>query len=107
MKYAILANDLVRRMSNINMDKINKEEVMGVVENYTRMMVTSGYDRSQAREAIVSGLRGWKAKIRKRKEDGHAFYRSATSTLSMRYKKKLTAETSHPSSFLGAFSHPY
>ena len=53
----ILANDLVRRMSNINRKEITHEETMGVVENYTIMLVTSVYDQSQAREATVSGLR--------------------------------------------------
>ena len=51
------------------------------------MLVTSGYDRKQTREAIVSGLRGWKSKVRRRQENGQEFYRSAASTLSTRYKK--------------------
>ena len=92
-RYAILSNDLVRRLSNIHMEKIHMDEVLQIVEDYTQMLVTSGYGRGQAREAVVSGIRGWKSKIRRRKEEGQDFYRSATSTLSTRYKKKLTAKT--------------
>ena len=63
------------------------------MEEYIQMLVTSGYDRRQTKEAIVSGIRGWKSKIRRREEEGKNFYRTAASTLSSRYKKKLTAKT--------------
>ena len=46
-KYAILANDLVRRLSNVNKGKVSQEEVSGIVEKFIMMMVTSGYDRAQ------------------------------------------------------------
>ena len=65
-KYSILSNDLVRRLSNINRDKITLEEMLTVIERFIQMLVTSGYDRKQSREVIVSGLRGWKSKIRRR-----------------------------------------
>ena len=55
------------------------------------MLVTSGYGRGQAREIIVSGLRGWMNKKKRREENGQEFYRSAASSLATRYKKKLTA----------------
>ena len=47
-----------RRLSNIHMEKIHMDEVLQIVEDYTKMLVTSGYGRGQAREAIVSGIRG-------------------------------------------------
>ena len=93
-KYSILSNDLVRRLSNINRDKITLEEMLSVIERFIQMLVTSGYDRKQSREVVVSGLRGWKSKIRRREENKQEFYRSAVSTLAGRYKKKLTARTS-------------
>ena len=55
-KYSILANDLVRRLSNINRRKVPQEETIAVVENFIQMLVTSGYERSQAREAVISGI---------------------------------------------------
>ena len=73
-RYSILANDLVRRLSNINIDRVSQEEVIRNVEDYTNMLVTSGYERVQAREAIVSGIRGWKTRIKRRAENGQEFY---------------------------------
>ena len=57
------------------------------------MTETSVYDRKQSREAVVSGIRGLKSKIRRR-EEGNVFYTPATSTLASRYRKTLTAKTS-------------
>ena len=73
---------------------MDQHEIIQVVEDYTLMLVTSGYERAQAREAIVSGLRGWKAKIKRRQESGQEFYRTSASTLSARNKKKLLSKTS-------------
>ena len=42
----------------------------------------------------MSGVRGWKNKRQRREEDGQDIYRNAASSLSSRYKKKLTARTS-------------
>ena len=68
-RYSILANDLVRRLSNINRDKISQEEILEVIEKFIQLLRTSGYDRAQAREAVISGIRGWKSKIRRRQEE--------------------------------------
>ena len=81
-------------MGNINKDKIRQEEDIQIIEKFILMLKTSGYDRAQAREAVVCGIRGWKAKIVRRNDEGRGFYRNAASTLSARYKKKLTAKTS-------------
>jgi hypothetical protein len=93
-KYSILANDLVRRLSNININRVSQEEIMRIIEDFIQMLVTSGYERNQAREIIVSGVRGWKNKRQRREDNGQDFYRSAASSLLSRYKKKLTARTS-------------
>ena len=82
------------RMSNINKSMVTQEEITGVLENLTRMLDKSGYSRNQAREAVVSGVKGWKAKIRRRQEDVQDLYRSAASTLTTGNRKKLTAKTS-------------
>ena len=93
-RYSILSIDLVRRLSNINIGKVSQDEVLKVVEKFILLLVTSGYDRPQAREAVVSGIKGWKAKVERRKKEKRSFYRPAASTLSLRYRKKLTAKTS-------------
>ena len=55
-RYSILADDLVGKLSNINKNKITQEETLQIVEKFIQMLKTSGYDRAQAREAVVSGM---------------------------------------------------
>ena len=42
----------------------------------------------------MSGISGWKAKTVRRSEEGKGFYRNTASTMTTRYRKKLTAKTS-------------
>ena len=92
-KISILANDLVRRMSNIGEENREKESIE-VVDNYTRKLKTSGYTRVQAKEIIISGLRGFEAKVERAKGGKRPFYRKARDTLRLRIKKKLLEKTS-------------
>ena len=57
-KISILSNDLVRRLSNINVEKVEEEEKVRVVEHFITQLKTSGYDRKKAREIVVSGIVG-------------------------------------------------
>ena len=92
-RYSILSNELVRRLSNINYHKIPIEEQIDIIENFTRQMKNSEYDRKHVREAVVSGVLGWKRKILRREKEGTPFYRSAKSTLRIRCKKKIMEKT--------------
>ena len=87
-KYSILANDLVRRLSNMG-QSITMDEYVGVIDDYTYKLKASGYNQDQAREVIMSGLRGYKNKKERRKREGQPFYRPAKKTLSTRVRKKL------------------
>ena len=60
-----------------------------MIEQIIQIPVTSVYDRKQSREAVVSGIRGLKSKIRRREEERKVFYTPAS-----RFRKKLTAKTS-------------
>ena len=60
-KFQILSNELVRRLSNIDIS-LPLEERFETIEQYTRELKTSGYSIKQAREIVCSGIRGWKAK---------------------------------------------
>ena len=88
-KISILSNDLVRRLSNINIEKVEEEENVRVVEHFITQLKTSGYDRKKAREIVVSGIVGWKRRRLRRAEQGQDFYRGAASTLKTRIRKKL------------------
>ena len=92
-KMNIMSNKLVRRMSNICVDKNLEEEKMKVIDHYTNQLKNSGYERRTCREIVVSGILGWTRKIRRRKEEGRDFYRGARSTLKLRMRKKLLDPT--------------
>ena len=66
---------------------------MQIVETLIQELKIYGYDRKSPREIIVSGVLGWKRKIARRKQENKPFYRSASSTLAQRCKKKLTEKT--------------
>ena len=71
----------MRRLSNIDIDYIEHREILMVVEKFILQMKSSGYPRKTVKEAVVSGLKGWKNKIARRKKEGISFYRAAKSTL--------------------------
>ena len=85
----ILSNDLVRRLSNVKIEQSEEGEVEKVIEQYTKQLKTSGYDRKKCREVVTSGVVGWIRKRRRREEQGMNFYRGAASTLRLRIRKKL------------------
>ena len=93
-RHSILANELIRRLSNTEHEKNDTEETSKIIETFIQQLKSSGYNRKQAREIVVAGLLGWKRKIKRRKDDGQEFYRNAKSTLATRCRKKLLEKTS-------------
>ena len=88
-KMSINSNDLNRRLSNINIERMEEGELERVTNHYTKQLKGSGYTRNECREIIVSGALGWKRRMARRLEENKEFYRSAASTLRTRIKKKL------------------
>ena len=80
-KMSILSNELVRRLSNMNIERVEPEEKIRIVDHSTVQLKTSGYDRNQAREVVKSGIKGWKNQMERRAQSEQCFYRGATSTL--------------------------
>ena len=60
-RMAILSNELVRRLSNINRGVV-EEEIVRVIEQYASQLKTSGYGRKQARRWE---RRGWMKRRRR------------------------------------------
>ena len=90
-KITIQANELTRRLYNIDEELPGKEEeVVEIVENFTRQLKNSGWNRKEAREMVVSGYKGWRRRLERRKEEGANQYRSAGISLMTRSRKKLT-----------------
>ena len=92
-KYTILANELTRRLSNCSLEGTSNDDKILVVEDFTRQIKNSGFTRSEAREIVTSGIKGWKSRHARRAEEGLPFYRNAKSTVGKRYKKKLTEKS--------------
>ena len=86
-KMEILANEARRRLTNIDHEKLGVEEQMKILEQLTQELKNSGYSLDQAREVVISGYRGWKRRVERRRETG--LYRAAKDTLEEREKKKL------------------
>mgnify|MGYP001221179344 CR=1 FL=1 len=67
-KNNILSNEVVRRLSNVSEDRSSDERIK-VIDDFTRELKSSGYNRPQAREIIVCGLLGLQRKRKRRKRD--------------------------------------
>ena len=81
---SILANELVRRLSNVDVEKVDRKEITIVIEQFTKQLKNSEYSCKEARNHVVDGIRGWKNKIERRKREEQPFYRLAKNTLRMR-----------------------
>ena len=80
---------MVRRLSNEDVDNVPHSEVVIVIEQFTQQLKNSEYTCKEARTHVVDGIRGWKNKIQRRKNENHDFYRLGKNTLQKRVRKKL------------------
>ena len=92
-KFCILGNELTRRLYNLDQnmgDRDLESEVDEVIEHFTKQCKNSGWERKDTREIVLSGFRGWQRRVKRRREDCGAEYRSAARSLPARARKKLT-----------------
>ena len=80
-KCSILAYLLVRRLSNVDVENVPHGELILVIEQFTQQLRNSEYDCKEARGHVIDGIRGWKNKLERRKNNRQEFYRIASSTL--------------------------
>ena len=92
-KYTILANELTRRLSNCNREGTDQGEKDRICEEYIRQLKNSGFGRAEVREMVVSGVKGWLRRHKRRVQEGIEFYRSAANSLQSRAKKKLLGKS--------------
>ena len=85
-KVQILANDLVRRLSNTDVRQ-PREAVAEVVDKFGKKCLTSGYSRSQVKKIVLSGIRGWERRKRAAKEENRSIFRTSEGS---RIKKNST-----------------
>lgn len=70
-KYTFLTNELTRRLYNIDDEEENKdEEVERTMEQMTKQLKNSGWNRKDVREMITSEYIGWKRRLERRKGEG-------------------------------------
>ena len=81
-------------MSNVLVSSVPFQEILDVIDQYTKELKSSGYVAKQAKEIIMSGIRGWQSRARKRKRENQEFYRLASTTLQERTRKKLVERES-------------
>ena len=88
-KSSILSNELVRRLSNVNIERVDHTEVIEIIEKFTQQLKTSGYGIKQSRDLVVGGIKGWRNRIKRREREGRGFYREGKTSLKQRVTKKL------------------
>ena len=72
-KFNILSNELIRRLSNINKEGTELKEKKRVIEEFTKEMKNSGWERYDTTEMIVSGIFGSERKHQRRVESNMDF----------------------------------
>ena len=66
MKRSSLSQELLRRM--MNMDKLTTQQEMDkTINEFSRKLIKSGFNLSQVREILVSGLKGYENKLTREK----------------------------------------
>ena len=93
-KVQILANELTRRLYNINKNEIQQQEYNDTINKMTQELKNSEYKYKTAREIIVSGIRGWRTRGIRRAQNKQEYYRPAHTTTRAREYKKLVARES-------------
>ena len=92
-KVQSLSNDLVRRLLNTREglpDRYRAE----VLDNYGVKLLTSGYGYEQTRRIVLSGAKGYLAKVKRRTQNGGKLQRTAKESSSWRWRKKLLGKSS-------------
>ena len=56
-KFSILVNEIVGRFEVMSYE-LGESEQIGFIDHFTRQIRNSGYNHTQAREAVISAIRG-------------------------------------------------
>ena len=91
-KVASLSQEVVRRMLNTS-EMLDQNERDQILNNYTKKLFHSGYEKHQVKEILESGLKGYEKKLEKAKKENRNIHREACDTIKTRQRKKLLAKT--------------
>ena len=56
-KFSILLNKIVRRFQ-VRVDGLSEQKEISIVDHYTKQLRHSGYNHKQARDVVLSALKG-------------------------------------------------
>ena len=87
-KMQSLSNDLVRRLLNTK-EELPPEYRAEVIDHYGVKLRTSGYSMDQTRKILTNGMKGYVAKVRRRRKSGSRIHRTAKESSFDRNRKKL------------------
>ena len=91
-KIQCLANDLVRRLLNTR-EGLPAKYRADVVNHYGVKLLTSGFGYDQVRRILVSGAKGYLAKVKRRTANGGRLHRTSEESHHGRMKKKLLSKS--------------
>ena len=92
-KMQCLSNDLVRRLLNTQEDLPSRFRAE-VVDSYGVKLLTSGYSLDQTRKILVNGMKGYAAKVTRRKMVRRRIHLTASESAHGRRKKRLLGASS-------------
>ena len=88
----ILSNEVMRRMLNIGGGTSLKAR-LDALDNYAVKLLTSGFSLEQTRRIILSGVRGYEGKVRRRELEMTPLYRTSEESGSSRARKKILGKS--------------
>ena len=79
-KLSILSNDVCRRLFN-SKESTPQERKDEILDTFSTKILRSGYDVSQTRHILISGIRAFNGRVLRAKQSGRSLHRSAESSL--------------------------
>ena len=92
-KFQILSNEVIRRLFTTS-EHVPQDRVDQILDQYVLKLCRSGYSVAQARQILLSGLRGYTRKVQAAAEANQGLHRSAESSLASRIHRKTFEKTS-------------
>ena len=90
-KQKILANDLIRRLSN-SMEQLGKDERLRKVDGSAVKLLNSRFKVEQVRKIVINGIKGFEGRKKRCSAEGRSLYRTANESQGARELKKLVSK---------------
>ena len=91
-KVKILSNDLERRLAHTD-ERQEERTRAGVVDDFGKKLLTSGYSIHQVRTIALNGIRGWERRRTRARKLGKGLFRTSRESMAGRIKKRTIGKT--------------